>query len=140
MNWHKYGIDITKVHGGKGICPKCHDSRKNKNDKSLSVNKETGLFMCHNHPCDFKGCAADKGDNIQRIKKDYTRPPERLEKLSPNIIKWFENRGISNDTLLRLKITEAIEWMPGVNKETKCICFNYYKDGELVNIKFRANG
>jgi hypothetical protein len=33
------------------------------------------------------------------------------------VINWFCKRGISNNTLLRLQITEATEWMPGLNKE-----------------------
>jgi twinkle protein len=28
--------------------------------------------------------------------------------------------------------------MPGIGAETDCIAFPYYRDGELVNIKFRA--
>ncbi len=54
------------------------------------------------------------------------------------MIAWFEKRGISNNTLLRFNISQAKEWMPGLNKEVNCICFNYFKDEELINIKFRA--
>ena len=74
----------------------------------------------------------------QPMKKSYTRPAPRLEKVSKKAIEWFKSRGISNDTLLRMKITEAIEWMPQFEKEVTVICFNYYRDGELVNIKFRG--
>lgn len=68
----------------------------------------------------------------------YERPIPRLEKLSPDTIKYFESRGISNNTLLRFNITETIEWMPGAATEIRAICFNYFKDDELVNIKYRA--
>lgn len=44
-NWEKYGIDISKVRGGKGFCPKCHGERKNHNDRELSVNVERGLLI-----------------------------------------------------------------------------------------------
>lgn len=139
MNWEKYGIDISRVRGGKGYCPKCHDTRKNKHDKSLSVDLSTGLFNCHNFPCDFKGCADESKRDSTRIKKDYTKPPERLQKVSDDILTWFqEERGISNDTLLRLKVTEAVEWMPQTQCELQCICFNYYRDNELINVKFRG--
>jgi twinkle protein len=49
-----------------------------------------------------------------------------------------KNRGISNNTLLRFGITEAMEWMPKANKEVRVLCFNYFKAGELINIKFRG--
>ena len=29
------------------------------------------------------------------------------------------------------------EWMPQTQREENCICFPYFKDGEMVNIKFR---
>jgi twinkle protein len=70
--------------------------------------------------------------------KSYEKPIPRLEKVSPEVISYFQKRGISNDTLLRFKITEAIEWMPKAKAEVKTICFNYYKDEILTNIKFRA--
>lgn len=74
------------------------------------------------------------------IKKAYQPPTERLEKLSPKIIKYFEDRGISNNTTLRFKLSEATEWMPKAEKEIPVICFNYYRNDQLVNIKFRGSG
>jgi twinkle protein len=59
--------------------------------------------------------------------------------MAKETIEWFEKtRHISNDTLLRLGVSEAVEWMPKANKEIKTICFNYIRGGELVNIKFRG--
>ncbi|MBK7377392.1 MAG: toprim domain-containing protein [Chitinophagaceae bacterium] len=68
----------------------------------------------------------------------YNKPQPRLEKLNQDTIKYFETRGISNNTLLRFGITEAIEWMPKAGQDVRVICFNYFKDDQLVNIKFRA--
>jgi twinkle protein len=131
MNWQKYDIDISKVVGGKTICPKCSHTRKHSKDRCLSVDVKEGLFCCHN--CDFKGSAKDF-----KTQKVYTKPLPRLEKLSPKTIQFFESRGISNNTLLRFSVTEAIEWMPQFEKEVPCICFNYYRGEELTNIKFRG--
>lgn len=72
-------------------------------------------------------------------KKDYVRPIPRLEKLTAKVIQFFENeRKISNNTLLRMGITEAIEYMPQLEKEVPVICFNYHRGDDLVNIKFRG--
>ncbi len=35
--------------------------------------------------------------------KEYVKPLKRLEKINPRYIDWFENRSISNNTLLRFK-------------------------------------
>lgn len=75
---------------------------------------------------------------LDQVNKEYKKPVQRLEKIEPKLIQWFESRGISNNTLLRFNITQSIEWMPKANKETTAICFNYYRNGELVNIKYRA--
>lgn len=131
MNWGKYDIDVSKVVGGKTICPKCSHNRKHKKDKCLSVDLTEGLFNCHN--CGYSGSAKDFK------KKEYVKPQPRLEKLGEKSLKFFESdRGISNNTILRFKVTEAKEWMPQFEREVSCICFNYYRGEELTNIKFRG--
>jgi twinkle protein len=72
-------------------------------------------------------------------KKEYVKPTARLEKMRPEFIEWFETkRGISNNTLLRFNITESVEWMHQFKAEVPVVCFNYYRNGELINIKFRG--
>ncbi len=75
---------------------------------------------------------------LQEDTKTFERPAERLVKLQADTIRYFEGRGISNNTLLRFNITETFEWMPKANAEIRAICFNYYRDEQLVNIKFRS--
>src|SRR6478736_4395085 len=133
LNWDKYGIDISKARGGKTICPNCSHTRRHKTDPCLSVDLKTGLFNCHNG-CGFKGSAA----MFEKPKKEFTKPLQRLEKLSPKLLKWFEERKISNNTLLRFGVTESKEWMPQFEKKTPVICFNYMRGEEVVNIKFRG--
>ncbi len=71
--------------------------------------------------------------------KVFLKPPPRLEKLGEKALTWFEtSRGISNNTLLRMGVTEGREWMPQFEQEVSVICFNYYRAGDLVNIKFRG--
>jgi twinkle protein len=72
-------------------------------------------------------------------KKEYVKPIPRLEKLGKKALEFFEmERHISNNTLLRFGITEAMEWMPQFKKEITVVCFNYLRDGNLINIKFRG--
>jgi twinkle protein len=143
LNWSKHDIDIRTVHGGKGFCPKCHHTRKNKTDRSLSVDKVTGMFKCHNHPCDFEGCAMDRTDELiwqKTVQKTYTHPAPKPQQVGDKMLKYFEGRGISNNALLRFNVTESKEWMPGCapGQAVTTICFNYYRGDSLVNIKYRS--
>lgn len=82
--------------------------------------------------------ASQKNFELEETSNEIVKPQPRLEKIDKAYIDYFENRGISNNTLLRFKVTQATEWMPDVQTEIPVVCFNYYRDDELVNIKFRG--
>lgn len=151
MDWSKYGIEIPygRTSGNvKVYCPQCRDQRHDKRDKSLSCDLSTGMFNCHY--CGFSGCAAER-EKEERRKPFYNPSPLRHQKpsykkptktgntsLSEKALAWFRGRGISERTLTAMKITEGMEWMPQKNGQANTIQFNYYKNGQLVNTKFRT--
>lgn len=125
---------VIANHSGENPqkCPVCSDERKkgNQNKKCFSYNASTGLGKCHN--CEFS--CYRKTEN----QKVYTRPTLRSShNYSDKLIEWFQKRQITLATLEKMRITESVEWMPQEEKEMNVICFNYYRDGELINIKFR---
>ena len=140
MRWSELNINVpyNRTSGKiKTYCPKCRDTRNNKRDKSLSCDLATGLFNCHY--CSWSGIAKefDKRESIMR--KVYKRPEWRNNtELSDKLVKWFEERGIKQDTLKRMKIGEGIEFMPQTGKKMNTVQFNYFLNGELVNTKFRT--
>jgi len=129
------GIDLKNIkESGKTICPKCSHERKNKTDSCLSVNIEKGLYRCHN--CDWKGFVYNKYEKVERV---YVVPEfNNRTDLPENTVNWFFKRGISQQTLIDFKITQSDEWMPQTNKKERCINFNYFRSGQLVNIKHRS--
>lgn len=133
------GIKLSRRSGTeKTFCPLCHDGRKNKRDRSLSVNITTGEYKCHNTGCEFFGNV--RSHQKERKEKNYQRPsPEILKsiKVHEKTIGWFKKRGISKNTIEKFMIFNKSEWMPQTGKEENCICFPYIRDGGLVNIKFR---
>jgi twinkle protein len=82
--------------------------------------------------------ASQKNFELEETSNEIVKPQPRLEKIDKVYIDYFENRGISNNTLLRFKVTQGNEWMPDVQTEIPVVCFNYFRDDELVNIKFRG--
>lgn len=155
IDFSAFGIDIPLGRRGKikMFCPQCHETRSNKRDKSLSVNIDTGMFNCHY--CGFAGCAVvhDEQDKrewmqrqpwynprpLKRQKPEYKKPKATGNStLSPRLVAYFASRGISADTLEAFRITEGKEWMPQKNGEANTVQFNYYREGQLVNTKFRT--
>ena len=135
MTFRDYGIIINKSNGQvKTKCPKCSHERKKKSDPCLSVNIDEGIWNCHN--CGWKGTLKQNNymENITYIKP---KPIKKISKYSENVLDFFKLRGISEKTLISNKVSEGIEYMPQLGRETPTIQFNYYKDGELINIKYR---
>lgn len=135
-----------------GLCP-----FHNEKSPSFNIQPSKSRFKCFG--CGKSGDAIDfvaLHDNVGFVEavkkvaeimnfelegesKQIIRPVPRLEKLSKEFLENFESvRKISNNTLLRFNVTEAIEWMPKAQKEVKVVCFNYMREGEVVNIKFRG--
>lgn len=126
------GINVREGQRGnvKVPCPQCSHTRKHKTDPCLSVDVNEGIWNCHN--CGWAGTA-----KIAKPKKEYVKPAPELKNLSQPIIDWFAARGISNQTLLRYKVSEGIDYMPQVGSEVRTIHFNYIYNGEVYNIKYR---
>ncbi len=134
MEWQDVGIEIkSSWHGNvKTHCPQCRDTRKNKNDKSLSVNLDEKVWNCHH--CGWTGKL------IEKTKKEYFRPLDAELQLSQKAQEYLKNRGLSTYTIQRFKIGESSEFMPQTGKEMNCLNFKYYRKEQLVNIKYRDGG
>lgn len=149
-----YGIQIPygKRSGKvKTFCPQCHKDRHDKRDKSLSVDLDKGVWNCHY--CGFSGHLEYNEYEKQkwmeqqswyqrtkiRQKPVYKKPQQRpYAPMSAKVLAWFKSRGISEETLLAMKVAEGLEWMPQKNGQANTVQFNYYHNGELVNTKFRT--
>jgi len=127
-------IEIGITPAGNAVkqklkCPKCSNNRKNKTDKSLSVHILKGLYNCHY--CGWKG-------NVKiKEKKEFVKPVENRSGLSKKLLKWFDDRAITESTLANWKITESKEYFAQNKRKRSAINFNYYRDGDLVNVKYR---
>lgn len=133
----------------RSICPFCNERRTNKKDKCLSIDAVTGAYYCHY--CGEKGYFKTKMGEIlskdikifkPKKKMAYTKPkPKNKEQekvFTESFLEYFKNRGISEQTLIKAKVTQEIEFMPQVGKKIGCIAFNYYLEDELINIKYRT--
>src|ERR1039458_1831353 len=129
----EYTVIITKAGENTMKCPSCSDERKKKNVKCFSYNRDKEVGKCAH-------CGIVLHKKKEFVKQDivYKRPAWKNKTLlSDKLIKWFEGRKISQKTLLEFKISEGKEWMPQTQSEQNVIHFNYFRENELVNIKYR---
>ena len=131
--FNQHGLEAGKT---QGICPLCSSSRKpeNRKAKCASYDWERGLGTCHNCDTSFQlHTYKRKGEST----REYVKPETTGYVVSEKIAKWFDERGISEQTLLDLKVREGKEFMPQTGKLENAIQFNYYMGMDLINIKYR---
>lgn len=117
----------------KIVCPVCSSShsRGKEHNKDLSFNIDSKTGKCHR--CDAVFYVPIKRDD----KKVYAKPEwKNTTDIDDNVIKYFEGRKISQATIRWNNIVSSgREYIAGSQSMT--IQFNYWRNGELVNIKYR---
>lgn len=138
-NFHLLGINVNGRTSGriKTLCPKCREQRRDKRDKSLSVNLDTGQYKCHY--CGWSGQQSAGARSPYEQKTTIAhRFPRGMNTLSETHLRWItEVRHISLKAIEQLGISSATEYMPQTQKKEESICFHYYENGERVNTKYR---
>lgn len=146
-------IDLKNKTGGtlKTKCPNCsHTRRYKQSEPCLSVNISEGLYNCHH--CGWSGRAKQDSYNsgyiVPRHKpKIYKKPVIKEESKiigdpSEKMYKWFEEeRKINREIVDTHKVYYTKHWFPAgkgrPEGESSCIAFPYFRNGELVNVKYR---
>lgn len=138
--WADFGLDVPDNATGEyyTTCPQCSKERKKKTVKCLSANVDEGVWCCHH--CGFSGTLKSgmQRHELHWQKPAYRKPePRKIVDLPELALEWFSKRGIGQDTLRRFKIQAAKVYMPQVEEFVSTIVFPYYRNGELVNAKYR---
>ncbi|HXN06304.1 MAG TPA: toprim domain-containing protein, partial [Nitrospiria bacterium] len=120
-------------------CPECSPSRKKKLAKCLSVNTDKGLWVC-NH-CGWSGTLKNGGIKTGTLhwnKPEYRKPEAAPRTDLPEKAKaWLASRGITEDVWRRNKIGFENAYMPQIEDHTDCMIFPFFRNGELINNKYR---
>lgn len=151
-NFNSYGIDIRgKVSGiVKTRCPHCIETRHDKRDRSLRVNIDSGFGHCYH--CGWDVHVPDEDEDRRKkeswkkshtttVPKHFERPvfdPRKMT-LTPEWEKYLVNkRCFTQQAIADLKLTVQQVRMPKSGKLESCLCFNYFEDGKLINVKYRT--
>jgi twinkle protein len=138
MNFKDNNIQINPLGPDqqKVLCPECKRiGKEHWEDKCLSVNITKGIWNCHK--CNWTGgLKPSRITNTGKMQDNIIK--NKGQKLEEKITSWFINkRGISIGTLAKMKITQCLEYMPQTGKEELCIQFPFFREGKLVNTKYR---
>lgn len=139
--WAEAGIELGRATGGEiyTTCPECSPKRKKKNAKCLSVNVDKQVWCCHH--CGFRGKLNDyveRGEYKHWHKPVYKRPEvQPATTMQANALEWLSGRGIGSETAKRNQLYTGKVWMPQVEDFVGAIAFPYFRNGELINIKWR---
>jgi len=135
------GIRIKAANMGdhKVVCPECSKTRKNRNDPCLSVKIDNRGAAWNCHHCGWIGGFRDDDFKYQKFIPKVKAVVKPIEQHGPqdHMLAWFAARGIDAQTVTAAGITRTEEWMPQTQTLTPVIAFPYFKNGEVVNYKYR---
>lgn len=150
--WADFGIDAPPGRGNvTTTCPKCSASRKKKSVRCLSLNLDEGLWNCHH--CGWSGSLKSGQDGegdphwwVDRAAapsyvKPKPKPRDVSDPANAERKAWatrMQERGISPGIIKANGIDVQRVWFPQIEGELWALAYPYYRDGELINVKYRA--
>lgn len=148
-SWSDLNIDIP--HGRTSgevdaLCPWCSHTRQHHRwEKCLSVNLDKESYICHH--CGESGglggshtmSAPQPEYGAPLAKREYARPePPPIQDDQQPLYDYFAKRGISQHTVKRNRVVLGETWSETEGRSIPAISFQYFRRGELINIKHRA--
>jgi len=118
-------------------CPFCDD-----HENKFAINATSGAFKClHLNKCgesgsfwDFQKKLGDTPDKLRNIeyskpsKPSYKKPKVSAHKIKTQVELWLAERKIPEEAIKQFKLGQ---------KDDRTIMIPYFKDSELVNVKYR---
>ena len=138
IQWNDINLKGKTSGQIKTVCPACSPERRNKTDRSLSVNVSEGVAKCHH--CESISIREDRSIVKDKVYKLPEQNWVNYTKLSDSMVKWCESRGIRQSTLKEMGITEEEYYQPQAGSKMNNIVFNYFEGDTLINKKFRSGG
>jgi twinkle protein len=125
-------FEITFQGKKRYSCPECSNGRSKTKAKDLQYYTDTDSAYCFH-------CNTTFFQYKPFEKKEYVVPEwKNKTELTEKAVRYFESRMISQKTLNKMKIYSDTEWMPQFKNDIEVICFPFFVNDDLMNIKFRG--
>ena len=125
----------------KIICPSCNQTRKKKNQKTLSVkvNSDSIVYQCWH--CSASG-EVKYNYNSKRESKvidmfEVDRAKETWQNLGKSAMSFLKNRGISEKTATHFNIKQKRNYIANLG-DVDCVVFPYGTDENISFVKIRS--
>jgi twinkle protein len=114
------------------LCPECSKGRKKEKHKDLEYYPKTDRAYCFH-------CNATFFPYQPHEEKQYVVPEwKNITELSDKATHYMNGRMISQQTLNKMKIYTDHVYLTQFQKQMEVMCFPYFINGKLVNIKYRG--
>lgn len=125
----------------KMTCPQCSATRRNKSDPCLSVTVKPGDAVYNCHHCGWTGGVKEKDNSYERFTPKTIAPVKTPEPMGDDraMFDWFLRRGISEETVRQAGIIRTEKYMMAEQATVPVYSFPYFKDGKVVNHKYRSS-
>lgn len=143
----KFGISVQHSRDGeqKVICPECSATRRKKNEPCLNVKFQNGRALWNCKHCGWVGSVGLDNRREDKIYMKNTVKPDKNSCKSfdaamfpQKLAEYFALRRISVNTLVENSIGRGEHFIPALGAKASAIEFPYYRDGELINVKYRT--
>jgi len=128
-------------HQAIATCPFCHGDGKDKDTFAISL--ETGAWNCMRGKCGKQGSWYDLtqefGQAYQPLEENFYIKPKRVYEKPDVKFNTIPNEAKEYLTKTR-KLSERALKMYKVTAKDNRIAFPYFRDGVLVNVKYRGKG
>lgn len=122
------GVRSPSFHDGsrKMLCPRCSHTRKNRKDPRMTITIDADGAVWNCHHCGWSGGLPqrDSRDRRSRPRPAPARPTRQPGELTPEVLRWFEARGISEAVVRRNGIGfELGVWFSELGRKADPIAF-----------------
>lgn len=156
------GVVLRSYSSGqhRTVCPQCGGGSQKELCLSVHIDTDGGgaTWNCFRGNCGWSGAVGrrtsskvdaeetnqqekkfrDVGMTARKQEAPIQRPQPKFEHPTERVVQFFEGRGIPESVMKRNGVMQERCFSPATGREELAIAFPYYRNGELISVKYRG--